>query len=305
MGFAYGLGYAFGCCATGTAAGLILWITLPAKSQLSAVLVWAISAMSLVPGQLAWGLCGVHRKMRVKVERRWAATGVTAGYLACVGIICGAIVAAALCAVAILPPNAVAFEVVMFGGPFLGVWWILRRKPRQADPDYDDEMTAARQGPENPATMDFPELALTEAFGHRLGTLLFPNAVVALIGPLGAGKTHLVRAIAEGLGIANPAAVTSPTFTLIHEYPARLPIFHFDAYRLKGPDEFLDLGVAEYYEAGGVCLIEWADKVEAALPAERLTIRLTPLDENRRRAEIEATGERYESLGKELIAGQS
>ena len=110
--------------------------------------------------------------------------------------------------------------------------------------------------------MELPDLTATESFGRRLGSLLFPNAVVALIGPLGAGKTHLVRAIAEGLGIANPAAVTSPTFTLIHEYSARLPIYHFDAYRLNSADEFLDLGATEYYEAGGVCLIEWADRVE-------------------------------------------
>ena len=97
--------------------------------------------------------------------------------------------------------------------------------------------------------------------------------------------------------------MTSPTFTLIHEYLARLPIFHFDAYRLNGPGEFLDLGVGEYYEAGGVCLIEWADKVEAALPAEGLTIRLAPVDENRRRAEVVGVGERYQALVKELASG--
>jgi tRNA threonylcarbamoyladenosine biosynthesis protein TsaE len=132
--------------------------------------------------------------------------------------------------------------------------------------------------------------------------LLFPNAVIALVGPLGAGKTHLSRAIAEGLGIAKPAAVTSPTFTLIHEYPARVPIFHFDAYRLKNADEFLDLGATEYYDAGGVCLIEWADKVEAALPAERLTIRITPVDENRRQVELTAVGEKYKQLASNLTA---
>jgi tRNA threonylcarbamoyladenosine biosynthesis protein TsaE len=152
---------------------------------------------------------------------------------------------------------------------------------------------------------ELSDLTATEIFGRRLGELLFPNAVVALIGPLGAGKTHLSRAIAEGLGIANPAAVTSPTFTLIHEYPARLPIFHFDAYRLNGPGEFLDLGVDEYYTAGGVCLIEWADKVEAALPTERLTIRLTPVDENRRRADVIGVGARYEELARQIASHPS
>src|SRR3954469_19437233 len=159
-------------------------------------------------------------------------------------------------------------------------------------------MTRKPEGPGG--VIELPDLPATEAFGRRLGRLLFPNAVVALVGPLGAGKTHLVRAVAEGLGGANPGAVTSPTFTLIHEYPARLPVFHFDAYRLNGPNEFLDLGVSEYYEAGGVCLIEWADKVEAALPVERLTIRLVPVDESRRRVELAAAGERYADLVRQL-----
>ncbi|MSR52730.1 MAG: tRNA (adenosine(37)-N6)-threonylcarbamoyltransferase complex ATPase subunit type 1 TsaE [Gemmataceae bacterium] len=153
------------------------------------------------------------------------------------------------------------------------------------------------------ANFDLENLAATEAFGRRLGDLLFPNAVIALNGPLGAGKTHLSRAIAEGLGIANPVAVTSPTFTLIHEYPARLSIFHFDAYRLSGPDAFLDLGVNEYYEAGGVCLIEWADRVEAALPADRLTIRLEVVGENARRMNLIAVGERYLMLLQNLGPG--
>ena len=147
--------------------------------------------------------------------------------------------------------------------------------------------------------VDLEGLPATEDFGRRLGELLFAGAVVGLIGPLGAGKTHLVRAIAEGLGLRN-GAVSSPTFVLIQEYEARLPIYHFDAYRLNGPNEFLDLGVTEYYEAGGVCLIEWADKVEAALPAERLTIRLMPVDENRRRAEVVGVGERYEALAESI-----
>jgi tRNA threonylcarbamoyladenosine biosynthesis protein TsaE len=148
----------------------------------------------------------------------------------------------------------------------------------------------------NSTSLLVESLAETEALGRRLGELLFPNAVVALIGPLGAGKTHFVRAVAEGLGIRNPLAVTSPTFVLIQEYPARLPIFHFDAYRLRGPSEFLDLGVHEYFEGGGVCLIEWADRVIEALPEERLRIEIEPLDENRRRFRVTAIGLSYERL---------
>ena len=122
--------------------------------------------------------------------------------------------------------------------------------------------------------VDLSNLEATLAFGRELGQKLRPGDVVALIGPLGAGKTHLVRAIAEGLEIPDSRAVSSPTFTLIHEYRGRLPIFHFDVYRLKSPAEFLDLGVAEYFEAGGVSLIEWADRVAECLPAKRFTITL-------------------------------
>src|SRR5580704_14255702 len=99
----------------------------------------------------------------------------------------------------------------------------------------------------NQTTIDLPTLDATEAFGRRLAALLFPGSVVALVGPLGAGKTHLVRAIAVGLGIANPNQVSSPTFVLIQEYEGRLPIYHFDAYRLKTEAEFADLGVHEYF----------------------------------------------------------
>ena len=148
----------------------------------------------------------------------------------------------------------------------------------------------------NSAIVHVNNLADTEALGRRLGELLFPGAVVALIGPLGAGKTHLVRAIAEGLEVRNPLAVTSPTFVLIQEYPGRLPIFHFDAYRLANTREFLDLGVNEYFEAGGVCLIEWADRVIDAIPTPHLQIEIEPLDENRRTFRLSAFGEAHRRL---------
>lgn len=143
----------------------------------------------------------------------------------------------------------------------------------------------------------------TEAFGRRLGSLLFPGAVVALVGPLGAGKTHLVRAIAEGLGIASPDLVSSPTFVLIQEYAARLPIYHFDAYRLASARDFADLGVHEYYDGDGVCLIEWADKVRDVLPAEYLEMQIAITGEESRRLEIVAHGERYRDLQLRLASG--
>jgi tRNA threonylcarbamoyladenosine biosynthesis protein TsaE len=145
-------------------------------------------------------------------------------------------------------------------------------------------------------TLDVADLDGTERFGRQLGERLFPGAVIALNGPLGAGKTHLTRAIAEGMGIRNPAAVNSPTFVLIQEYPARLPIYHFDAYRLSTTREFIDLGSDEYFAGDGVCIVEWADKVQAALPIEHLRISIIPQGETARRFELQAHGERYESL---------
>jgi tRNA threonylcarbamoyladenosine biosynthesis protein TsaE len=143
---------------------------------------------------------------------------------------------------------------------------------------------------------DAADLAATQRLGRSLGSLLFPGAVIALIGPLGAGKTHLVRAVAEGLGLTQPLAVTSPTFVLIQEYLARLPIYHFDAYRLASCQELFDLGCLEYFEGDGVSLVEWADRVEECLPSEHLRIVIAVTGLESRRFEIEGRGERYAAL---------
>lgn len=144
--------------------------------------------------------------------------------------------------------------------------------------------------------VDLPDLAATESFGRRLGEQLFPGAVVALVGPLGAGKTHLTRHVAEGLGIPDGRVVTSPTFVLVQEYRGRLPVYHFDAYRLRGEREFADLGVYEYFEGDGVCLVEWADRVTGCLPADHLRITLAVTGETSRRVHVEATGPRHAAL---------
>jgi tRNA threonylcarbamoyladenosine biosynthesis protein TsaE len=125
----------------------------------------------------------------------------------------------------------------------------------------------------------------TERLGHALAEVVEPGGVVALVGPLGAGKTRLSRAFAEALGV-DPGAIASPTFVLIHEYEGSLPVYHFDTYRLAGPDEFEALGVADYWNAGGICLVEWADRVLDSLPPRRWTVRIEPVGPSARRFQI-------------------
>lgn len=141
----------------------------------------------------------------------------------------------------------------------------------------------------------------TAKLGAALARVLSAGSVVALIGPLGAGKTRLVQAISEALGVSRSECV-SPTFTLIHEYSGRLPIYHFDAYRVKDEDEFLELGPDEYFYGPGISLVEWADRVERCLPQERITIRIEPLGPTSRRVEIEGTGAAPERAIEELLS---
>lgn len=150
---------------------------------------------------------------------------------------------------------------------------------------------------------DLPSLEATRRLGHALGGLLFPGAVVGLSGPLGAGKTHLVRFIAEGLGVPDSRVVSSPTFVLIQEYEGRLPIYHFDVYRLKKVEEFENLGVFEYFEGEGVCLVEWADRVAHVLPDERLDVELTIVTPETRQARLLPRGKAYEKLVNTLGQG--
>ncbi len=121
----------------------------------------------------------------------------------------------------------------------------------------------------------------TERLGAVLLELLPYPGVVALTGTLGAGKTRLVRAIAQAAGI-DPAAVSSPTFVLLHEYEGERTIYHFDAYRLKNEEEFLQLGPEEYFAREGLCLIEWAERVENVLPKNHAEIRIEVLGETER-----------------------
>ncbi len=154
----------------------------------------------------------------------------------------------------------------------------------------------------SPLIVDAPDLAATTALGRRLAALLAPGAVVALTGPLGAGKTHFVRAVVEGLG-GDGRRVSSPTFALIHEYPARRPVYHFDTYRLPDEAAFADLGVQEYFTGDGVCLVEWADRVEGVLPAEHLRVSIEPTGATARRFTFEGRGDRAAAVVQALASG--
>lgn len=135
--------------------------------------------------------------------------------------------------------------------------------------------------------VEIGSVAETDRLGAAIAEAVGPNVTLGLVGPLGAGKTRLVRGVAEGLGV-DPRAVSSPTFVLIHEYGGRYPVYHFDAYRLGGPDPFEALGVADYWEAGGVCLVEWADLVAGLLPADAWWVVIEPTGGETRRVTITA-----------------
>lgn len=114
----------------------------------------------------------------------------------------------------------------------------------------------------------------TEALGRQLAVAVKPGQVIALTGDLGAGKTTLARAIARAIGICGP--VTSPTFTILQEYDeGRLPLYHFDVYRIDDPSEMDELGYDEYFYGEGVCIIEWADKIDELLPPSTIRIHIS------------------------------
>lgn len=131
---------------------------------------------------------------------------------------------------------------------------------------------------DSPVVVRSASEAETVAAGERLGRALVPGDVVAISGPLGAGKTRFVRGVCRALGTDRD--VSSPTFTIVHEYAAPgLAVFHFDFYRIASPAELTQIGFAEYLDRGdAVCLIEWADRVEEFLPSSRYDVRMGPGD---------------------------
>ena len=141
----------------------------------------------------------------------------------------------------------------------------------------------------------------TRAIGQALGSHARAGALLALIGPLGAGKTELAKGVAEGLGVTS--VVNSPTFVLMNEHVGRLRLYHIDAYRLDDPEEALAAGLFDDRQAAGVAVVEWADRLADRLPAERLelTLALEPDGTDHRRISWRAIGAAHRLLAAEAL----
>ena len=136
----------------------------------------------------------------------------------------------------------------------------------------------------------------TIRMGKRLGRLLQPGDVVALVGELGTGKTQFIKGLAEGVGVGRATYVSSPSFTLINEYQARVPFYHIDLFRLESEKEADGLGLEEYVHGNGITAIEWADKISSLLSEELLLVKIHYTGEHSRTIEVTPKGKRYEQL---------
>jgi tRNA threonylcarbamoyladenosine biosynthesis protein TsaE len=131
----------------------------------------------------------------------------------------------------------------------------------------------------------------TISLGRKLGGQFPPNTVVCLFGDLGAGKTTLVKGIVEGVtGDIGGDEVCSPTFIYLNVYDGEIPVYHFDLYRMHGPEDFIGMGFDEYFDAGGVTCMEWSERIEDILPARRINITLKHSGEGCRTIEVEGVG---------------
>lgn len=139
--------------------------------------------------------------------------------------------------------------------------------------------------------------------GKIIGENLNAGDIVALTGELGTGKTCLTQGIARGLGVPEQYQITSPTFTLINEYPGKFSLYHFDLYRLKGSQDMESLGCEEYLFGEGVSVIEWAEKASEILPDESIFISFTYLDESQRKMVISGDSDRMTHVSHALKNG--
>lgn len=138
----------------------------------------------------------------------------------------------------------------------------------------------------------------TLRIAEKLALLVKPGDVITLEGDLGAGKTTFTKGLAKGLGIIRN--ISSPTFTIIKEYQGEIPLYHMDVYRLEHSEE--DIGFEEYFNGDGVCVVEWAQFIEEYLPAERLDIRISYMDEQKRNIELAAEGAHFQWVVNELLS---
>ena len=141
----------------------------------------------------------------------------------------------------------------------------------------------------------------TRALGEAVGRLADTGDVIALIGELGTGKTLFVGGLAGGLGVDPATYVSSPTFTIMHRYRGRVPLYHIDLYRIETPEAFASLGLDEYLQGDGVAAIEWAEHGYGCLPREMLTFRLRHTGSDTREIEIVPVGDRYMRLVEALM----
>jgi len=143
--------------------------------------------------------------------------------------------------------------------------------------------------------------AATLSLGKRMGELLKPESIIALIGELGCGKTLLTRGICAGLGVPL-RQVNSPTFVMVNEYRGRLPVFHMDLYRLGSIDDSFEIGIMDYLNraGSGVMIIEWAEKVLSLLPSDLLKVEFQVHSARKRQISFSASGDRFGKLFKEL-----
>ncbi len=132
------------------------------------------------------------------------------------------------------------------------------------------------------ARFTLADLEQTMAFGYHIGTVAQAGDIILLTGDLGAGKTTLTQAIGKGLQVAPSCYITSPTFSLLHEYPGRIPLYHMDLYRLANEEEIEELGFDEYIYGQGLTVIEWPERLGDLTPSDYLEIELiTPTPETR------------------------
>ena len=145
-------------------------------------------------------------------------------------------------------------------------------------------------------------LEITDTLGRRLGRISTPGDVITLGGALGAGKTTLTKSIGLGLGTPDSCCITSPTFSLLHEYPGRIPLYHMDFYRLSGEEEIYAAGLDEYLFGDGLAVVEWPDRLGGLLPDNRLHIELFLISESARSALLTAFGNVWQGRLSSLVS---